>query len=64
MSELGFVEILGQATSKSEKQIPSRRIIRDANNAHPAQTVGIRDDNVVRNGVWTAEVNRGSELHE
>jgi hypothetical protein len=43
----GSVEILGQAASKSEKQIP-----------HPAQTAGIRDDKVVRNGAWTREVNR------
>jgi protein ImuB len=48
----------GGVPAKSEKQIPSRRTIRDANNAHPAQTAGIRDDKVVKNRVRTRDVNR------
>jgi peptidyl-prolyl cis-trans isomerase SurA len=42
------VEMLGQAAFKSEKQIPD-----------PAQIAAIRYDKVVRNGVWSGEVNRG-----
>jgi peptidyl-prolyl cis-trans isomerase SurA len=42
-----FVEVVGPAASKSEKQIP-----------HPAQTAGIRDDKMVRNDRLSGEVNR------
>ncbi len=51
----------GSEPSKSEKQIPSRRIIRDANSAHPIRTTaGILDDKVVRSRVRTHDVNRAT----